>query len=382
MSKILILSCFYSPAYKGGGPIKSISGLSKVLSKKSEVYVFCLNCDIDGSFLDIPVSNKWIDVDGVKVFYSSKDKLIINLLSIMRSKYDYLYLNSFFSFYYSIVPIILISFFKTVKNIILAPRGELSPGALTLKSKKKIQFLILCKWLNIYKKNMTWHATSVLESNEIRDTLKKYLDIDNPVIKIAQNISPISEAYRINVIEKKQIDLVFLSRISPKKNLEYALKVLEKCNLFINFDIWGPLEDPQYWAECEKLIGSLPSNIKVTYKGSIGPSEVPGMLSKYDLFFFPTLGENYGHVIAESLSVGTPLLISNTTPWINLDYHGIGKDIDLNNMMEFVDYLEDFNCKNIQERTLMRENALKYFSEKFCGKNIVAATYDLFKSKV
>src|SRR5690606_25071554 len=116
-----------------------------------------------------------------------------------------------------------------------APRGELSPGALTLKSKKKIQFLILCKWLNIYKKNMTWHATSVLESNEIRDTLKKYLDIDNPVIKIAQNISPISEVYRINVIEKKQIDLVFLSRISPKKNLEYALKVLEKCNLFINF---------------------------------------------------------------------------------------------------------------------------------------------------
>lgn len=98
MSKILILSCFYSPAYKGGGPIKSISGLSKVLSKKNEVYVFCLNCDIDGSFLDIPVSNKWIDVDGVKVFYSSKDKLIINLLSIMRSKYDYLYLNSFFLF--------------------------------------------------------------------------------------------------------------------------------------------------------------------------------------------------------------------------------------------------------------------------------------------
>src|SRR5690606_40056963 len=115
---------------------------------------------------------------------------------------------------------------------------------------------------------------------------------------------------------------------------------------------------------------------------SIAPPEVPKMLAEYDLFFFPTLGENFGHVIAESLSVGTPLLLSNTTPWINLEYYGVGKDIDLKNIDEFVNFLEEFGRKTIQEKTIMRQQTLAYFSEKFCGDNIVNATYKLFQSKI
>lgn len=382
MDKILILTAHYSPAYKGGGPIKSISGLAKILREKNEIFIFCLDHDIDGESLAIPGSDKWVVIDGINIFYSSKNNLFRNLRNILKDNFDYLYLNSFFSPKFSIMPLALCKFFGNINNIILAPRGELSPGALDIKSKKKEKYLFLANLFSLYSKDIVWHATSDLEANEINLALKKYLNFDNAKIKIAQNISPVSVNHRISVSEKKHIDLVFLSRISPKKNLKYALEVLAKCTSCINFDIWGPLEDQQYWEDCEKLIGSLPSNISVNYKGSINPSEVSSMLSKYDLFFFPTLGENYGHVIAESLSVGTPLLISNTTPWINLDYYGVGKDIDLNNMMEFVDFLEDFNCKNIQERTLMRKNALKYFSEKFCGKNIVDATYNLFKSEV
>ena len=250
------------------------------------------------------------------------------------------------------------------------------------KRKKKEKYLFLANLFSLYSKNIVWHATSDLEANEISLALKKHLKFNNARIKIAQNISPISDKYRIKVIEKNQIDLVFLSRISPKKNLKYALEVLEKCTSFINFDIWGPLEDQCYWEECEKLIEILPSNITVNYKGSIAPPEVPKMLAEYDLFFFPTLGENFGHVIAESLSVGTPLLLSNTTPWINLEYYGVGKDIDLKNIDEFVNFLEEFGRKTIQEKTIMRQQTLAYFSEKFCGDNIVNATYKLFQSKI
>lgn len=382
MKKILILSSYYSPAYKGGGPIKSISGLANKLKLENEIFIFCLNQDIDGELLAIPCSDKWLDIDGINVFYSSKDNFFKNLRNIFRDNFDYLYLNSFFSSRFSIIPLILVKFFGNINNIVLAPRGELSPGALRIRSKKKEKYLFLANLCSLYSKNIVWHATSDLEANEISLTLKKHLNLNDARIKIAQNISPISDKYRIKVVEKKQIDLVFFSRISPKKNLKYALEVLAKCTSFINFDIWGPLEDKQYWEECKKLIGSLPSNITVNYKGSIEPSEVPRMLSEYDLFFFPTLGENYGHVIAESLSVGTPLLISNNTPWANLDYYGVGRDIDLRYMMEFVEFLENFNCKNIQEKTLMRQEALEYFAEKFCGENIVNATYSLFKSEI
>lgn len=382
MNKILILTTYYSPAYKGGGPIKSISGLANTLKVDNEVYIFCLNQDIDGEMLNIPCSDNWLDVDGVNVFYSSKKTLFKNLKNTLKNNFNYLYLNSLFSFQFSILPLVLVKFLGNIDNIILAPRGELSPGALGIKSKKKKNYLFLANLFSLYSGDIVWHATSDLEENEISLALKKYLNFNDFRIKVAQNISPVSDNHRIKVIEKNQIDLVFLSRISPKKNLKYALEVLAKCTSFINFDIWGPLEDKQYWEECKKLIGSLPSNITVNYKGSIEPSEVPRMLSEYDLFFFPTLGENYGHVIAESLSVGTPLLISNNTPWANLDYYGVGRDIDLRYMMEFVEFLENFNCKNIQEKTLMRQEALEYFAEKFCGENIVNATYSLFKSEI
>lgn len=382
MKKILILSSYYSPAYKGGGPIKSISGLANKLKLENEIFIFCLNQDIDGELLAIPCSDKWLDIDGINVFYSSKDNFFKNLRNIFRDNFDYLYLNSFFSSRFSIIPLILVKFFGNINNIVLAPRGELSPGALRIRSKKKEKYLFLANLCSLYSKNIVWHATSDLEANEISLTLKKHLNLNDARIKIAQNISPISDKYRIKVVEKKQIDLVFFSRISPKKNLKYALKVLSKSKLDIIFDIWGPIEDREYWSECEKLIELLPDNIIVKYCGSISPHEVPKMLSNYDLFFFPTLGENYGHVIAESLSVGTPLLISDTTPWINLQKYGVGKEIDLKNMMGFVEFLEDFNRKTIQEKSLMRQKALEYFSNKFCGENIVNATYSLFKSDV
>lgn len=382
MDKILILTAYFSPAYKGGGPIKSIQGVSSVLSEKKDVYVFCLDCDIDGLPLNIPKSNEWVDVGGVKVFYSSKKNILKNLFSVLKSKFDFLYLNSFFSFYFSIVPLLFNKFRGSIGKVILAPRGEFSPGALNIKNKKKERYLFWAKLFSFYNRDIIWHATSDLELCQINLALNKYLNISKANIRVAQNLALVSKDYKVKSIDKDYINLVFLSRISPKKNLKYALEVLSKCNLNINFDIWGPLENSLYWSECERLIVSLPSNITVNYKGSIAPLEVPKMLAEYDLFFFPTLGENFGHVIAESLSVGTPLLISDTTPWINLQKYGVGKEIDLKNMMEFVEFLEDFNRKTIQEKSLMRQKALEYFSNKFCGENIVNATYSLFKSDV
>jgi glycosyltransferase involved in cell wall biosynthesis len=44
---------------------------------------------------------------------------------------------------------------------------------------------------------------------------------------------------------------------------------------------------------------------------------VGGIFAQHDLFVLPTRGENFGHVIIESLNVGTPVLLSDRTPWQN-----------------------------------------------------------------
>jgi glycosyltransferase involved in cell wall biosynthesis len=55
---------------------------------------------------------------------------------------------------------------------------------------------------------------------------------------------------------------------------------------------------------------------------------------------FPTLGENYGHVICEALNAGCPVLISNQTPWRNLQEKGVGWDFPLEEEERFTATLQ------------------------------------------
>ena len=49
--------------------------------------------------------------------------------------------------------------------------------------------------------------------------------------------------------------------------------------------------------KCKKLMNNLPKNIKTTFEGQVQHDKVQNYFSKYDLFIFPTRGENFGHVI-------------------------------------------------------------------------------------
>lgn len=107
----------------------------------------------------------------------------------------------------------------------------------------------------------------------------------------------------------------------------------------------------------------LPQNIRFQYCGALQPMQVPDKLAEYDLFFLPTLGENFGHVIAEALSSGLPVLISDTTPWRDLAEKSLGWDIPLNEVDRFAECIEACAAKSpeeyIQWRQSIRAWALK-----------------------
>ncbi|WP_199516379.1 glycosyltransferase [Nucisporomicrobium flavum] len=108
---------------------------------------------------------------------------------------------------------------------------------------------------------------------------------------------------------------VFISRISPMKNLHTTLRALSLCTDPITFSIYGPIEDEAYWNKCLEIIQGIPINIDVCYRGVLPAGAVRETFTKYDLFIFPTLGENFGHVIAESLSASCAVICSDKTPW-------------------------------------------------------------------
>src|SRR3546814_15539936 len=75
------------------------------------------------------------------------------------------------------------------------------------------------------------------------------------------------------------------------------------------------------------------------WSSDVCSSDLPA-LSRHDIFFLPTFGENYGHVIAEALEAGLRLLICDQTPWRGLAEAGVGHDLPLNQPEAFVTAIE------------------------------------------
>ena len=111
----------------------------------------------------------------------------------------------------------------------------------------------------------------------------------------------------------------------------------------------------------------------------LSPDKVIDTLVSYDLFFLPTLGENYGHAIVEALCAGLPVLISDTTPWRKLSEINIGWDIPLESGEEFVRVIEMLAELSANEYLDMRVGVLNWAKEKFSQMDAIEDNLNLFK---
>lgn len=350
--KVLIFADYYLPGYKAGGPVKSLRMLIDLLSDEFDFYVITRNHDFMSSEIyDVPVETP-VSMGKAIVYYLPKMQLSFVRDLIKKQKFDILYFNSFFSVPFSFLPLLLS---KTKAKVILAPRGEFSPGALSIKKAKKKFFIQFAKIGGIYSR-VKFHATSEQEINDIRRVMG-----NNVKIELASNIATAAADKIIKVKkENDSLKIVYLSRITPKKNLLFALQILQKITAGqIQFDIYGPTENAEYWQACQEVILALPKNIQANYKGVILPEEVVTIFSQYHLFFFPTLGENFGHVILESLSAGCPVLTSDQTPWA-LEKAECGWAIPLQDKAAYLAILKKLMQDNEMELNKLKENARQF----------------------
>jgi glycosyltransferase involved in cell wall biosynthesis len=355
--KVLCLIDYYLPGYKAGGPVRTISNMVELLKNEINFSIITRDHDLndDHSYNDIKV-NCWNQINQTKIFYTDNWANIIN--EIRSTKYDILYLNSFFSPVMTGIPLLLHLFrLAHKKPVILAVRGELSKGALSIKPNKKRLYILLSKFVGLYK-NIIWQASN---QNEAKDILHIFGESANN-IHIAPDLLNLTILKNIQSKKLKstnKLSIIFLSRISPKKNLNFLLKTLRLINSHITLTICGPISDNNYWRKCKNTISSLPRNIKVVYIGDAIPEDIPLIFSKHDLFAFPTLNENFGHVIIESLSSGTPVILSNQTPWTS-DRHGAVEVIPLTQQEAWVNAIKRWAGFNDAKRIELRSAAKKY----------------------
>jgi glycosyltransferase involved in cell wall biosynthesis len=339
--KIIILVDYFIPGFKAGGPIQSIQNFCLLLKDTFEISVITRDQDL-GSTRPYPniKSDEWNYNEDLKcnIFYCSEDKRKFEDIKylIINQRYDYLYLNSLYSTVFTI-PVLKLLYSNQIKGkIVLAPRGELNPGAKKIKRIKKSLYLRALKILGIPSK-LTWHATNQMESKFISDTFGKKIEI-----KVASNIPQQSQKEWKEIIkEPGEVKLVTISRISKIKNIDFFLAQLANTEGNVTFDIVGPQEDNVYWSLCEEKINKLATNIKVRYLGEIENKDIPNLLKEYHFFISPTKGENFGHSIFEAMIGGKPVLISNKTPWVDLFEKRIGWDLSLDEFQKWKQVIEE-----------------------------------------
>jgi glycosyltransferase involved in cell wall biosynthesis len=382
MSKIktvLVFADYYVPGYKAGGPIRSIQNLIQQVDQKYSFKIITGDRDIgDQETYPGVTPNQWNQVDTVEVFYASPNYLsFLTLRDLMNSiDYDLLYLNSFFTYTFSIRIILLLKLgFICNKPVILAPRGVFSKGALNIKKLKKSCFILISKFFNLHSK-VIWHATSDDEKEDIYHVI----GLNSNVI-VAPNLPTcFNSKSELLFHDKKEgtLKIAFLSRISKKKNLEGALNIIRNLEGNIFFNIFGPIEDKFYWDKCKRIIECFPPNILVEYQGLIAHELVPKVLSENDIFLFPTLGENFGHVIIEALLAGCPVVISDKTPWHNLSEKKVGWDIPLEDVDAFQKVLQGLVWWNEKQYRIWSDSA-KNFAESFSNNSkLISSTVEMF----
>ena len=115
----------------------------------------------------------------------------------------------------------------------------------------------------------------------------------------------------------------------------------------------------------------MPDNISVNYCGVLNYESINRAFLSNDVFLFPTLGENFGHVVFESMSAGCVPIISNKTPWQfpeDCGYIFECNSSDIEKMAIEIDYL----CKHKNKLHMISNNSRKWSFEKY--KNIIESS--------
>ena len=334
---ILIITGRYLPGYKDGGPVRTIKNLTDWLGDEYSFRI--LTCDRDHgdveSYTNITV-NDWNQVGRALVWYVPPGGFSSSIIQKLVEECDLVFITGCFSDY-SIKALILNRLGLIKKQVVIAPMGLFMPNAMKRKPFKYNSFLLAFKAFGAFK-NIIWSVSSEDEKKCVKRVISS-----KAICCIASDLPRKVKEHTVKKTKRPgELRVFFISRISPEKNIIQSIDILKQCHSSIWFTIYGPILNQQYWEKVEEKLLELPSNIHAAYKGNIDSEQVVETLEQEHVFLFTTIGENFSHVVHEALSAGCPCVISDQTPWQDLDKNCAGHVLPLNDNSRFVKAIESY----------------------------------------
>jgi len=193
---------------------------------------------------------------------------------------------------------------------IVSPRGMLTPWALRQRRlAKRLAWLAYARG-DLQQADLL-HATSQQEADELRS-----VGMRQPIAVIPNGVDVTPEP--AGDVPKTKT-MVFLSRLHPKKGVRELVTAWRA----VNPPGWSlVLAGPDKAGMLRSL--HLTASDTIDYVGEVHGLQKQRLLQSAAVFVLPSYSENFGVVIAEALSAGTPVIATRGTPWSGLEDNGCG----------------------------------------------------------
>jgi glycosyltransferase involved in cell wall biosynthesis len=310
--KILHIVPSYIPAYRYGGPIRSVHGLCKGLSQRGhEVHVFTTNVDGPNNS-DVPLGVP-VDIDGVKVWYYPSQRFrrlyyssdMKKALKQSINSFDIVHLHSVFLW-----PTLLGARIcqKNQVPYLVSPRGMLVKDLIRRKSR-----WIKSLWIKLFDQYTLEHASGIHVTSKLEEDELKPFAFKLPPIFMIPNGIDIPDAINQKRAKDNENTILFLGRVNWEKGLDRLIETMayiSKGKLIIAGN-----DEEGYQKTLEQIAIKFGVTNRIQFIGAVYNEDKEKLLNSASMLVLPSYSENFGIVVLEAMSYGCPVIV---TPEVGL----------------------------------------------------------------
>ena len=327
--RVLHVTPYFAPAYRYGGPPRSILGLCRALIAAGvDVEVFTTTANGDAPLAPAP---QGATIEGVRARYfplawPQRYWRASGLRAALRRAApdaDLVHVHGLWN---------MTSWAGSAcaraagKPFVLSPRGMLQPEA----RQRHREMKSIAYW-GVERANLRdaalLHATSALEGRELTPFGPPVVLVPNGVTPRHASAPSVERLRARAQLQEGDEVITFLGRLHPIKRLDLlaeAFAIVQHARPRARLVVAGP-DEGGYRQRVEPLFA--PVSARTRWLGAVDDEETAALLAVSDVLVQCSDSESFGMSVAEALSAGVPVVVTKRSGWAEVDAVGCGHSV-------------------------------------------------------